>query len=165
MGLLEETLAHGSHSLLVLTDFLRNAYKHAKLGRQVDVLAFLFDFKKWLVETHDLLVVLLAEVVHHGNGGSGLSLLEAAGFRAHIPANGADFVSLVVTVAGHNDCMFEFIVDCLLDFVLLGWLPGVALALLSKADHLLVDELEAVVDGKVLADVVDDQIDTTLEDP
>ena len=70
-----------------------------------------------------------------------------------------------MTVASHNDCVLEFIVDGLLDFVLLGGLSGVALALLRKADHLLVDELEAVVDGKVLADVVDDQINASLEDP
>lgn len=165
MRLLEETLAHGSHRLLVFTNFLRDTHKHAKLGWQVDVLAFLFDLKKWLVETHDLLVILLTEVVHHGNGGSSLSLLEAAGFRAHIPANGADFVGLVVAVASHNDCMLKFIVDSLLDFVLLGRFSGVALALLSEADHLLVDELEAVVDGKVFADVVYDKIYTTLEDP
>ncbi len=165
MGLLKETLAHSSHGLFVLTDFLGDAHKHAKLRRQVDVLAFLFYFKKGLVETHDLLVVLLTEVVHHRNGGSGLSLFEAAGFRAHVPADGADFVSLVVTIASHNDCVLEFIVDGLLNFVLLGGLSGVALALLRKADHLLVDELEAVVDGKVLADVVDNQINASLKDP
>ncbi len=68
-------------------------------------------------------------------------MFEAAGFRAHIPADGADFVGLMVAVASHNDCVFKFIVDGFLDFVLLGGLPGVALALLREADHLLVDKL------------------------
>jgi hypothetical protein len=35
--------------------------------------------------------------------------------------------------------VLEFIVDGLLDFVLLGGLSSVALAFLRKADHLLVD--------------------------
>jgi len=112
-----------------------------------------------------LLVVLLAEVVYHGNCGASFSLLEAAGFRAHVPAHCADFVGLVVAVASHNDCVLEFIVDSLLDFVLLRWLAGIALALLCEADHLLVDELEAVVDGKILANVIDDQVNAALEDP
>lgn len=120
MGLLKETLAHSSHGLFVLTDFLRDAHKHAKLRRQVDVLAFLFYFKKGLVETHDLLVVLLTEVVHHRNGGSGLSLFEAAGFRAHVPADGMHFVGLVVAVASHHNRAFKFVGDGFLNFLQFG---------------------------------------------
>ena len=52
----------------------------------------------------------------------------------------------MVTVAGHDDCVLEFVVDGLLDLDGLRGLAGVALALLSKAHHLFIDELEAVVD-------------------
>lgn len=63
--LLEETLAHLGHRLLVLAHLLRNADKHAQFRGQIDILSFLFDLEERLVETHDLLVVLLAEVLHH----------------------------------------------------------------------------------------------------
>ena len=60
--------------------------------------------------------------------------------------------------------MFELIVDSFLDIVLLGRLPGVALAILREADYLFVDELEAVVNEKVFADFVYYKLCTTLED-
>ena len=60
--------------------------------------------------------------------------------------------------------MFEFIVDSLLDIVLLSRLHGVALAILLEADYLFVDELAAVVNEKVLADFFYHKVYTTLED-
>jgi len=77
--------------------------------------------------------------MYHGNSGASFSLLEAASFWTHVPTDCANFISLVVAVASHNDCVLEFIVDSLLDFVLLGWLTSIALALLRKSDHLLID--------------------------
>lgn len=108
-------------------------------------MALLFDFEQGLIETHNLLVVLLTEVVDHRNGGASLTLLKTAGLGTHVPSDGADLVCLVVTIAGHNDCVFELIIDGFLDFVLLWRLAGVALALLREADHLLIYQLEAVV--------------------
>lgn len=49
MRLLEQALSHGSHSLFVFSNFLRNAYKHAKFRWQVDILSFLFNFEEWLI--------------------------------------------------------------------------------------------------------------------
>ena len=49
MGLLEQTLSHSSHSLLVLTNFLRNANEHTKFWWQVNVLSLLLFFKEGLV--------------------------------------------------------------------------------------------------------------------
>lgn len=43
--LLEETLTHLSDRLLVLAHLLGDADEHAQFWRQIDVLAFLFDFK------------------------------------------------------------------------------------------------------------------------
>jgi len=78
VGLLEETLSHCRHGLLVLPHFLRNAHQHAELRRQVDVLALLFNFKQGLVEVHDLLVILLLEILNHRNCRASFSLLELA---------------------------------------------------------------------------------------
>jgi len=163
--LLEQRLAHGCHRLLVLADLLRNAHKHAQLGWQVDVLALLLDFKQGLVETHDLLVVLLAEVLHHGDGLTSFTLLKARGLRAHVPPDTRYLVGLVVAVTSHHNGVFKFVVHCLLGLKDLWWLAGVALSLLVKAHHLLIDKLEAVVNGQVFRDVVDDQVDSALEDP
>jgi len=146
VGLLEERLAHGGHGLLVLTHLLGDADQHAQFGRQVDVLSFLLDFEKGLVQGHDLLVVLLAEVLHHRNGLSLLTLLEAARLRTHIPADSGHLVRLVVTVAGHDDGMFELVVHSLVDLVLFGGLAREALFFVRESVHLLVDQFQAVVD-------------------
>jgi len=62
MRLLEETLTHGGHDLLVLTNALGDTNESAKFWRQVDVLALLFNFEKRLVKVHDLNVILLLEI-------------------------------------------------------------------------------------------------------
>jgi hypothetical protein len=131
---------------LVLAHLLGDADKHAKFRRQVNILTLLLDFKQGLIQTHDLLIVLLAEVLHHGDGLTGFPLLKAGSLGTHIPPDAAHLVGLVVTVAGHDDCVLELVVDCLLDLDSLWGLAGIALALLSKAHHLFIDEFEAVVD-------------------
>lgn len=146
MRLLEQRLAHSGHSLFIFADLLWDTDKHAQFWRQVDILTFLFDFKQRLVKTHNLFVILLAEVLHHGNGLALLTLFETAGFRAHVPADGRHFVCLVMTVAGHDDCVFELIVHSFVNFVLLGWFSGETLLLVGEAVHLLVNKLQAVVD-------------------
>jgi hypothetical protein len=163
--LLEEILAHGSHHLFVFANFLGDSDQHAKLWGQIDILTLLLDFKQGLVEGHNLFVVLLAEVLHHGDGLTGLTLLEARSLRTHVPAHAADLVGFVVTVAGHHDSVLKLVVDSFLNFNSFWWFTGVALALLSEAHHLLIDKLKTVVDGEILADVVDDEVDSALEDP
>ena len=61
--------------------------------------------------------------------------------------------------------MLELVVYSFLSFDGLGRLASVPLTFLGEAHHLLVDELEAVIDGQILADVVDDEVDAALEDP
>ena len=165
LRLLEEALAHLGDCLLVLTHLLRDANKHRELGRQVDVLALLLNFKQRLVHLPNLHVVLLLEVAGHGDGGAGLALLEVASLGAHVEAHIADFVRLMVAIHGHDDGAFEFIDDGLLEFSSLWHVIMVALALLAEALNLIVNQLEAIVNGQILADVVDDEVKATLENP
>jgi len=83
-------------------------------------------------------------------------LLKAAGLWAHIPSDSADLVGLVMAIACHNDCMFEFIVNSFLNLNGFWWFSSKSLSLVRKSDHLLINQLKTVVDGKILADVVDD---------
>ena len=92
-------------------------------------------------------------------------MFKARGLWAHVPSYTAHFVGFMVTITCHNNSMFELIVNSFLHLDSLGGLTGVALPLLGKAHHLFVDQFEAVVDRKVLADIVDDQVNAALEDP
>jgi hypothetical protein len=112
-----------------------------------------------------LLVVLLFEVVSHGDGGSGVSLLELAGLGAHVETYVGHLVSFVVSIASHHNCALKLIDNGFMELYLLWWLVGVAGPPLSKPVHLLVDELEAVVDGKILGYVVNDEVEASLEYP
>jgi len=165
MGLLEQALTHHSDGLFVLTNLLRDADKHGELRRQVDVLALLLDFEEGLVHLHDLLVVLLLEVGGHRDGGASLTLLEVARLGAHVEAHIGHLVGLVVSVAGHDDGALEFIDYRLLEFLHLGLLVGVSEALLSEPIHLLINQLKAVVNRQIFADVIDDEVETALENP
>lgn len=118
-----------------------------------------------MVQIHNLLVVLLTEIQDHRNRGAGLSLFKLASRRTHVESDVAHFVSLVMTVASHDDGALEFIVDGFLDFLLGGWFVGVTRSLVGEPTGLLLDELEAVVNRKILADVVNDEVKTTLKDP
>lgn len=162
---LKQTLAHLSHGLFILAYFLWNSDQHAEFRGQVDVLALLLDLEKRLVEAHDLFVVLLFEVDDHRNGGSVVALFKLAGFGAHVPTDSAHLVRFVVAVAGHHDRTFEFVVDRLLDFVVFGLLTSIAESFVAETHHLVVDELEAIFNRKVLRDVVDDQVQPLLENP
>jgi len=146
MRLLEETLSHGSHCLFILTDFLRDSDEHAKFRRQVNILTFLLYFKKGLVETHYLLVVLGPEILDHGNGLTSFALLKATGLWAHVPSDCADFIGFVVTIASHDDCMFEFVVNGFLGFFNCRDFSSESLSFVCKSDHLLIDQLKTVVD-------------------
>jgi len=139
--LLEKTLAHLCDGLFVFADLLRDTDEHGEFGRQVDVLALLLDFKQGLVHLEDLLIILLLEVGGHGDGGTGLSLLKVTRFRAHVEAHIADLISLVVSVAGHDDGALELVNDSFLELLWAGLLVRVPLALESESLHLLVNQL------------------------
>ena len=125
----------------------------------------MLNFKQRLVELFYFFVVLLFEVVDHRDCGPGVALLELAGVWVHVESNIADLVGLVVAVAGHHDGSFELVHDRLLDFVGFWLLVGVSLASLVQALDLLVDQGEAVVDGKIFRDIVNDEVQSTLENP
>ena len=125
----------------------------------------MFYFKQGLLETLDFLVVLLLEIKHHRDCGASITLLKLARVRAHVESHVADFVRLVMAVARHDNCTFEFIDHSLLNFSIFGLLVGKALAFSVETFNLLVNELETVVDGKILRNVVDDKVETPLEDP
>jgi hypothetical protein len=125
---------------------LGDSNEHAKFRWQVNILSFLLDFEKWLVKTHNLLVVLRSEVLNHRYCLTSFSLLKAAGLWAHIPSDRTYLVGLVMAIASHNNCMFKFIVNGFLNFNGLGRLASKSLSLVCKSDHLLIDQLEAVVD-------------------
>ena len=162
---LEKTLSHLGYSLFILPHLLGDAHQHGELGWEVDVLALLLDFEEGLVHLHDLHVVLLLEVGSHRNGGASLTLLEVTGLRAHVKTHVGYLVGLVVTVHGHHDCTLEFVDHRLLELLHLRRVVAIPLALLSEPVHLVINQLEAVVNRQILADVVDDQIETSLEDP
>jgi len=61
--------------------------------------------------------------------------------------------------------MFEFIVNGFLNFLSLRNFTGESLSFSRESDHLFVYQFETVVYGKILADVVDDQVDAALENP
>jgi hypothetical protein len=145
VGLLEQTLAHGGHDLLVLPHALGDTNESAKFWGQVDVLALLFNFKKGLSKIHDLHVVLLLEIQNHRNGLADFTLLELASLRSHVPLDGGYFVGLMLTIAGHHDGALELFVNSLADLLLVGRLPHKALALFFESMNLLLNELEAVV--------------------
>ena len=115
--LLEQTLAHLCHSLLVLTNLLRDSNEHAQFWRQVNILALLLYFKQRLIKLFYFFVVLLFEVCDHGDCSAGVSLLKLASVWVHVESYIADFVGLVVSIASHHNGSFEFVNDCFLDFM------------------------------------------------
>ena len=70
-----------------------------------------------------------------------------------------------MTVASHDDCMFEFIINGVLNLNGFWWLSSKSLSLVCKSYHLLINQLKTVVDWKILADVIDNQVNASLEDP
>lgn len=116
-----------------------DTYKHAQFRWQIDILALLLDFKQRLIQTHNLLIILLTEVLYHRNGLASLSLLKSGCLWTHVPSDAADLISLVMTVTRHNNGVFKFIIDSFLGLDNFWGLTGVALALLVKTHHLLVN--------------------------
>ena len=128
-------------------------------------MALLLNFKQRLVELFYFLVVLLFEIVDHRNCGPSVALLELAGVWVHVKSYIADLVRLVVAIACHHNGSLELVHDRLLNLVRLRLLVGVSLTSLVQALDLLVDQGEAVVDGKIFRDIVNDQVQSTLENP
>ena len=152
--LLEETLAHLCDSLLVLSDLLGDSDEHAQFWRQIDVLALLLNFKQGLLEALDFLVVLLFEIKHHRYCGSSVTLLKLARIRTHVESDVADLIGLMMAVTRHNDGTFEFVDDGLVDLGVLRLLVGEARALGIETLNLFVNQLEAIIDGKIFRDIV-----------
>lgn len=113
----------------------------------------------------DHLIILLFEVVSHRYGGASLALLELASGRTHVESNIGYLVSLMVTIASHDDGSFEFIDNCFLKFCLLWSFVSVPRAPLCEPVHLLIDELVTMIDREILRYVVNDEIQTPLEYP
>lgn len=102
--LLEEALSDVGHDLLVLADPWRDANQDAELGREINVLLFLLNFKKRLVGIRDLGLVDLQEVVEHSDlFVACLTLVEHVGARGHLPTYSVDLVGSLLTVVGHDD--------------------------------------------------------------
>jgi len=137
--LLEETLTHGSHGFLVVANLLGDAYEHAEFRREIDILALLLDFKQRLVQAHDLLVVLFAEVLYHRDRGAFLALFELASLGAHVVPHATDLVGFVVAVTRHHNCAFEFVINRFLNFGVLWRFSRVALAFFLETRHLFVN--------------------------
>lgn len=154
MRFLEETLTHGCHDAFVFTYALRDSNECAQFGRQIDILSFLLDLEERLIQVHDGNIVLLLEVQHHRDGLTNLTLLELTRLWSHVPFERGNLVGFVLAVARHDNCTFEFFVDRLRDFFLIWRFSHEPLALFFETLDLLLDELEAVVNGEVLADVV-----------
>lgn len=108
-------------------------------------MALLLDLEQGLVQTHNLLVVLLAEVLHHRNCLASFTLFKARGLGAHVPPYARYLVGLVVAVACHHNSVFKFVVDSLLGLHDLGGFTSVALTLLIESHHLFIDKLQAIV--------------------
>ena len=91
-------------------------------------------------------------------------MLEFAAFRSHIPADGVKLVGLEESVPGHDDVSVEFIVYGLLSSFFVCFSSLVTLLVIASL-HLLFDKGEAVVDRQILRNIIDDQIQSPLEDP
>lgn len=156
--LLEKTLTHSGYSSFVFADLLGNTDEHSKFRRKIDILTFLLDFKQRLVHGKDLLIILLLKVASHGDGCTSFTLFEVASLGAHVKTDAAYFVSLVMTITRHNDSSLKFVLD---GFLVLSWGRldlRVARSLDSKPLHLLVNQLKAVVNRQILANIVNDKI-------
>ena len=113
----------------------------------------------------DLLIILLFEIQDHRYCGSGISLFKFARVRTHIKPDIAHLIGLMVSVTRHNYCAFEFIDDGFVHFLVFRCLISETLAFVVETFNLLINKLEAIVDGKILRDVVDNKIESSLEDP
>jgi len=97
----------------------------------------------------DLHRVSRLEIVNHISTGLLVSMVEDVIFWVHIPFDLMDFVSSVWTVGGHHDRSLELSVH--------------EIHVVSLQSVL--DKGETVVNRKEFGNVVDDQIETSLENP
>ena len=65
MWFLTDTSQESSHALWVVSDLVRYTVDQTKLGRNLDILALLFDNKHWLFLVRDLELVGDEEVLSH----------------------------------------------------------------------------------------------------
>lgn len=108
---LEETLSDVSHHLLVLSDLRWDTDKGAEFWRQVDVLALLSNFKKWLINGMYFDVVSCHEVVDHICACFFISMVKDVILGVHVPFDGVYLVCSVWSVFSHHNGSFELPID------------------------------------------------------
>jgi len=112
----------------------------------------LFNLEKWLFGILDLNFVGFCKVLKHvGLGTRLLTLVEEISHGAHIPSYLVNLVGSMRSILGHNNLTFVFLIDESL--------------VILKALHPFIDQRETVVDREELRYVVNDEVETPLENP
>lgn len=71
-------------------------------------MTLLLDLEKRLLYLGNFTLVCLEEVRQHGDLFVVVALIEKVALRRHVPLDGIDFVSSLLTVVGHDYCTLEF---------------------------------------------------------
>ena len=111
MGLLEEGLSDVGHNLLILSNLRWNTHKCTEFWWQINILSFLSDFKKWLINRVYFYRVSRQEIVDHIGPGLLVSVVEDVVFGIHVPLDLMDLVGSVWSVLSHDDGSLELSVD------------------------------------------------------
>ena len=109
--LLEQALPDVGHHSLVLPDLGWNTDECAELWWQINVLALLANFKKWLINGVNFHAISSSEVINHVGPCFLIAVVEDVLLWIHIPLDLVDFVGPVRTVLGHDDGSFKLSVD------------------------------------------------------
>ena len=147
--LLEETLTDVSHDALTLANLGRDTDQSAQLGRKINVLAFLTDFEQRLMHCTNADVVSRAEIIDHVGASALITMIKDVVLRVHVPLDLMYLVCAVRSIVRHDNGTFELAID-----------EGGVVARTT-----LLDQRQAVVDREELRDVVDDKIESALENP
>lgn len=91
-------------------------------------------------------------------------MLKLAALGSHIPADGIELVGLEESVPGHDDVSVELVIYGLLGSFFVHFASLVTLLVIASI-KLLFDQSKAVVYGQVLRNIIDDQVQSPLEDP
>lgn len=112
-------------------------------------MAFLPNFEKRLVLVVNLDLIGLSEILDHVAARLVISMIKDVVFGVHVPLDLVNFVSTMWTILSHDNGAFEFSVN-------------VALIMASKS---IFDQCFAVFDREKFRNVVDNEVEATLEDP
>lgn len=91
-------------------------------------------------------------------------MLELATLGGHVPADGVKLVGLEESVPGHDDVSVELVIYGLLGSFFIYFASLVTLLVVASI-QLLFDQSKAVVDRQILRNIIDDQVQSPLEDP